>query len=241
MSGTRFSSRTVWLILADVAIIYGGIVLALYLRLGLSGSDYELNERNGWLKISVATLLCLLNLYFYDLYDYTVMGNRRELMLRLVQALGIAWALLAFLFYLVPPLFIGRGVLVISVPLVLVLLLSWRSSIHLLTGHPEIGEKILIVGTGQSALDTAQAVWDRRDAGYRIIGFVTENGAGSSEQIANLHVLGTTEELVGIIKNEKIDRIVIAVRERRGTFPTETLLKMSLAGNVCIEECASFF
>ena len=241
MSGNRFSSRTVWLILADVAIIYGGIILALYLRLGPSGSDYELNERNGWLKIGVATLLCLLNLYFYDLYDYTVMGNRRELMLRLVQALGIAWALLAFLFYLVPPLFIGRGVLVISVPLVLLLLLSWRSSIHVLTGHPEIGEKILIVGTGQSALDTAQAVWERRDAGYRIVGFVTENGTNSSEEITNLQVLGTTAELNSIVKSEKIDRIVIAVRERRGTFPTETLLKMSLAGNVYIEECTSFF
>lgn len=241
MIGTRFSPRTVWLILADVAIIYGGIVLALYLRVGLSGSDYELNERGGWLKISVATLLCLLNLYFYDLYDYTVMGNRRELMLRLVQALGIAWALLAFVFYFVPPLFIGRGVLVISVPVVLVLLLSWRSSIHLLTGHPEIGEKILIVGTGQSARDTAQAVSERRDAGYRIVGFVTENGATPGDKIANLQILGTTGELAGLIKNEKIDRIVIAVRERRGTFPTEALLKMSLAGNVCIEECTSFF
>jgi sugar transferase (PEP-CTERM system associated) len=241
MSGTRFSSRTVWLILADVAIIYGGVVLALYLRLGSSGTDYELNGKNGWLKISVATLLCLLSLYFYDLYDYTVMGNRRELMLRLIQALGIAWALLAFLFYFIPFLFIGRGVLVISVPLVLILLLSWRSSIHLLTGHPEIGEKILIVGTGQSALDTAQAVWERRDAGYRIVGFVTENGINSSEEITHLQVLGTTAELDSIVKSEKIDRIVIAVRERRGTFPTETLLKMSLAGNVCIEECTSFF
>jgi sugar transferase (PEP-CTERM system associated) len=241
MSGTRFSSRTVWLILADVAIIYGGVVLALYLRLGSSGTDYELNGKNGWLKISVATLLCLLSLYFYDLYDYTVMGNRRELMLRLIQALGIAWALLAFLFYFIPFLFIGRGVLVISVPLVLILLLSWRSSIHLLTGHPEIGEKILIVGTGQSALDTAQAVWERRDAGYRIVGFVTENGINSSEEIIHLQVLGTTAELDSIVKSEKIDRIVIAVRERRGTFPTETLLKMSLAGNVCIEECTSFF
>jgi len=241
MSGIRFSPRTVWLILADVAIIYGGIILALYLRVGLSGSDYELNERNGWLKISVATLLCLLNLYFYDLYDYTVMGNRRELLLRLVQALGIAWALLAFVFYFVPPLFIGRGVSVISVPLVMILLLSWRSSIHLLTGHPEIGEKILIVGTGQSALDTAQAVWDRRDAGYRIVGFVNENGENLSGKITNHRVLGTTAELATIIVSEKIDRIVIAVRERRGTFPTETLLQMSLAGNVCIEECTSFF
>ncbi len=241
MSGTRLSPRTVWLILADAAIIYGGIILALYLRLGSAGSDYELNERDGWEKIGVATLLCLLNLYFYDLYDYTVMGNRRELMLRVIQALGIAWALLAFLFYLVPPLFIGRGVLVISVPVVLVLLLSWRSSIHLLTGHPEIGEKILIVGTGQSALDTARAVWERRDAGYRIVGFVTENEGNQSEEIAKLQILGTTGELAAIIKNEKIDRIVIAVRERRGTFPTETLLQMSLAGDVCIEECTSFF
>ena len=241
MSGTSFSPRTVWLILADVAIIYGGIILALYLRLGLDGSDYELNGKNGWMKISVATLLCLLSLYFYDLYDYTVMSNRRELMLRLVQALGIAWALLALLFYFIPPFFIGRGVLIISVPLVLFLLLLWRSSIHLLTGHPEIGEKILIVGTGQSALDTAQAVWERRDAGYRIVGFVTENGTNSTEKITNLQILGTTGELAEIIKTEKVDRIVIAVRERRGTFPTETLLKMSLAGNVCIEECSSFY
>ena len=85
----------------------------------LTARNNELNKRNGWLKIGLATLVCLLILYFYDLYDFTVMGNRRELMLRLVQALGIAWALLAFLFYFVPPLFIGRGVSVISVPLVL--------------------------------------------------------------------------------------------------------------------------
>ncbi len=62
MNGTRFSPRTVWLILADVAIIYGGIILALYLRLGADGSRYELDERSGWLKIGVATLICLLNL-----------------------------------------------------------------------------------------------------------------------------------------------------------------------------------
>ncbi len=241
MSGTRLSPRTVWLILADTAFIYGGIVLAIYLRLGLSGADYQLNENDGWYKVGLATFVCLLVLYFYDLYDYTVMGNRRELMLRLVQALGIAWALLAFLFYFIPPLLIGRGVSVISVPLVLVLLLVWRVLIHLLTGHPDIGEKILLVGTGQSAKDTAQAVWDRRDAGYRIVGFVTENGTKPDEMIGEAKILGRTEELSEIIKREKVDRIVIAIRERRGTFPTEELLKMSLAGDVNIEECTSFF
>ncbi|MBA2620956.1 MAG: TIGR03013 family PEP-CTERM/XrtA system glycosyltransferase [Acidobacteria bacterium] len=241
MSKRSLSRRTVWLILADAAIIYGGVILALYLRLGLSGADNELNRKNGWLKIVLAMLVCLLILYFYDLYDYTVMGNRRELMLRLVQALGIAWALLALLFYFVPTLFIGRGVSVISVPVVLVLLLAWRNSIHYLTGHPEIGEKIVIVGTGRAALETAEAIWQRRDAGYRIIGFVTETDAPPEQTSAKMNILGAAENLETIATRDKIDRIVIAVRERRGTFPTETLLKMSLAGNVSIEECTSFF
>jgi sugar transferase (PEP-CTERM system associated) len=241
MNANKFSLRTIGLLLADAAIIYGGIILAMYLRLGVEGSRYQLSENNGWLKITLATGVCALILYFYDLYEYTVMTNRRELMLRLVQALGIAWALLALLFYFAPPLLIGRGVSVISVPLVLALILSWRVLIHYLMGHPEIGEKILVVGTGQAARDTAEAVFERRDAGYRIVGFVTENGIKPNTKIGDTTVIGTTDDLEGIVKNEKVDRIVIAVRERRGTFPTETLLKMSLTGDVSIEECTSFF
>ena len=183
MGAARFSPRIFWLILADAAFLYSGVLLAMYLRLGTSGSQNELNAKNGWLKIALASAVCLLILYFYDLYDYIVMTNRRELLLRLVQALGIAWVLLALLFYFVPPLLIGRGVSVISVPIVLGLLLGWRIFIHLLTGHPDIGEKILVVGTGQTALDTAEAVWERRDAGYRIVGFVTENGGKHPQRV----------------------------------------------------------
>lgn len=241
MSGSKFSVRTVWLILADGAIIYGGITLALFLRLGWTGAEFQLNEKNGWFKIALATSLSILISYFYDLYEFTVMGNRRELMLRLVQAIGISWAILALLFYFVPPLLIGRGVSIVSVPIVLFSLLIWRVLIHLLTGHPEFGEKILIVGTGNAAHDTARSVWERRDAGYRIAGFATENGIVPEEVPNEMNILGSADNLEEIIRDEKIDRVVIAVRERRGVFPTETLLKMSLAGDVDIEECTSFF
>ena len=118
MGASRFSPRIFWLILADAAILYGGVILAMYLRLGLAGSENELDAKNGWFKIALASAVCILILYFYDLYDYIVMTNRRELLLRLVQALGIAWALLASVFCFVPPLLIGRGVSVRSVPLV---------------------------------------------------------------------------------------------------------------------------
>lgn len=241
MSATRLSPRIISLLLADAAIMYAGVILAVYLRMGTDGWSYELNDKNGWLKIALASSVCLLIFYFYDLYDYVIMTNRRELILRMVQALGIAWALLAVVFYFVPQLLIGRGVLVISVPLVLGLLIGWRIFIHSLTGHPEIGEKILVVGTGQTALDTAEAVWERRDAGYRIAGFISENGAKPMQKLGRSVILGKAPDLESVIRNEKIDRVVIAVRERRGAFPTEALLKMSLAGDISIEECTSFF
>ncbi len=241
MSGTRFSPRTVGLIIAEATIVYGSVLLALYLRLGVWGAHYQLDERNGWMKIGLAAVFCIIALYFYDLYDFTVMNNRRELMLRLVQALGIAWALLALLFYFIPDLLIGRGVSVISLPLVLVILLAWRIFFHMLTGHPDIGEKVLIVGSGNSAYETARAIAERRDAGYRVVGYVSENGKPINASLPGSKYLGSANDLKAIIKSENVERLVIAIRERRGNFPTEELLRMSLAGNVNIEECASFF
>jgi sugar transferase (PEP-CTERM system associated) len=241
MAVTKFSLRTIGLILADAAIIYGGIVLALFFRLTLVGAEYQLNENNGYLKVTLATLVCLLTLYLYDLYDFTVMGNRKELLLRLIQALGISWAFLALIYYFVPMLLIGRGTSLYSVGIVLVALLLWKLLIHFLTGHPEIGEKILVVGSGQVAIDTAEGVLQRRDAGYRIVGFATGNPEEVLEKLPNARILGATEDIQNIVQTNDIDRIVIAIRDRRGKFPVEALLEMSLAGNVSIEECTSFY
>jgi len=228
-------------VLADATIIFASVVLALYVRLGVAGALNELDFRDGWLKITLITLVTLVVAYFSDVYDFSVTSNRRELILRLIQTIGIAWVLLSIVFYFLPQLLIGRGVSLISIPIVLVFLLSWRIAIHFLAGHPGIGEKILIVGAGPAAIETAEAVLQRRDAGLRIVGFVTDDVSSAVHTLPQQRVVGTTDELEQIIRNERVDRIVIAVRERRGTFPTEALLRMSLAGDVAIEECTSFF
>jgi FlaA1/EpsC-like NDP-sugar epimerase len=162
---TRISARTIGLLLADGVIIYFAIVVAMHLRLDWDGAAYQLLENNALLKIALATGICVVTIYFYDLYDYAVMNNRREMILRLIQVMGIAWTLLALLFYFVPPLMIGRGTLVYSLFLSLILLLGWRGLIHFLTGHPDLGEKVLILGAGPIATDTARVVTERRDAG----------------------------------------------------------------------------
>lgn len=214
---------------------------AVYLRVGTEGSHFELVERQGFLKAALATLFCLAAFYLFDLYDFVVMHDRRELVLRLVQALGLAWIALALAFYGFPQLMLGRGISVIALPLALALMVAWRVSIHWLLGHPDFGEKILIVGSGPLAVEIARETLGRKDAGYRIAGFIGNDPELLGKSLINPRVIGLTSELDDVVRRENIDRIVVAMGERRGALPTQELLQLSLAGTVNIEEGASFY
>ncbi|MCA1557852.1 MAG: sugar transferase, partial [Acidobacteria bacterium] len=169
------------------------------------------------------------------------MHDRRELVLRLIQALGLAWVALAFASYALPQLMIGRGVWLIALPVALTLTITWRILIHWFLGHPGIGERILIVGSGPVAIEIAREVLGRRDAGYRILGFVDSNPELVGKSLINPRVVGLTAELEEIVKREGVDRIIVSMGERRGQFPSDQLLRLSLSGNVSIEEGASFY
>ena len=241
MNPSRLNKRTVLLLLAEAMLLFGGLIVAVYLRLGAADSEYELIERHGFYKAALATAFCLAAFYLYDLYDFIVMHDRRELVLRLVQALGLAWIALAIAFYALPQLMIGRSVSLIALPLALTLMVSWRLTIHWLLGHPQLGERILIVGSGDLAVDVAREALERPDAGFRIVGFVDDDPALLGKSLINPSVIGLTSELPALVQSEHIDRIVVAIGDRRGQFPTQQLLRLSLSGNVSIEECASFY
>jgi len=231
----------VLLIIAEAVLVYGAMICAVYIRFGLVEGATELLQNNGFSKAALAAFFCLTAFYLFDLYDFLVMHDRRELVLRLIQALGLAWIVLAFSFYMFPALKLGRGVSLISLPIALTLMVGWRISIHWLLGHPDFGERILIVGSGQLAVEVAREVLDRPDAGYRIVGFVGTDADLLGKSLINPRVIGMTEELDTIVKREHIDRIVVAMGERRGQLPTNKLLQLSLAGQVNIEEGASFY
>jgi len=237
----RFNRRMVLLLLAEALLLFGGLIVAVYVRLGAIDAEDALITRHGFYKAALATVFCLASFYLLDLYDFVVMHDRRELVLRLLQALGLAWIALALIFYLMPQVMIGRGVSMISLPLALLLMVGWRLAIHWVLGHPEIGERILIVGSGPFAIEIARETLGRPDAGYRVVGFVDNDPALVGKSLINPKVIGLTSELGSLVRSEHIDRIVVAIADRRGQFPTEELLRLSLSGDVSIEESASFY
>ena len=237
----RVNGRTLLLLLGEAALVYGAVIAAVYLRVGVDDAYFELVSKNGFWKAGLALFFCLAAFYLFDLYDFVVMHDRRELVLRLVQALGLAWVALALSFYFYPALMLGRSISLIALPLALTLMVTWRVSIHWFLGHPDFGERILIVGSGDAAVDVAREVLSRPDAGYRVVGFVGTDSELLGKSLINPRVIGLTEELGDIVGREHIDRIVVAMGERRGQFPTDKLLQLSLTGRVSIEEGAAFY
>src|SRR5438309_1265728 len=241
MKASRFNTRTILLLLVEAMLLFGGVVMAVYVRLGAVEAEETLIQRNGFYKAALATVFCLASFYLFDLYDFVVMFDRRELVLRLLQALGLAWVALALIFYAVPQVMIGHGVSLISLPLALLLMVGWRLAIHWVLGHPDLGERILIVGSGPFAVEIARETLGRPDAGFRVVGFVDNDPELVGKSLINPKVIGLTSELAWLVKREAIDRIVVAIGDRRGQFPTQELLRLSLSGDVSIEESASFY
>src|SRR5688572_20609861 len=75
------------------------------------------------LIVAGVTQVCL---YYADLYNLRRVSDRRELFIRMAQALGAAALILALIYYWFPDLVIGRGVFAIATAFIVVLVVGWR-------------------------------------------------------------------------------------------------------------------
>jgi sugar transferase (PEP-CTERM system associated) len=73
------------------------------------------------------------------------------------------------------------------------------------------------------------------------VGFADSDPTLLGKSLINPKVIGLTSELGALVRRENIDRIVVAIGDRRGHFPTQELLRLGLSGDVSIEESAAFY
>src|SRR5947207_15849447 len=104
--------RSAVLILCDMLLIVASIAAGAYVRLGPFAGE-KLSQGHGLAKAFLIAFVCQLCLYYGDLYDLRAVRDRRELLVRLLQALGGTSLILAALYFWFPSLVIGRGVFVV--------------------------------------------------------------------------------------------------------------------------------
>jgi sugar transferase (PEP-CTERM system associated) len=226
----RFTLRATILILFEALLIVGAVAVAALIRFGEWTPDI-LFEGNGlWrtLLVVVVTQTCL---YYADLYNVQLVTDRRELFVRLFQALAAASLVLAAIYYWFPDAIIGRGVFLVAALLVFVGVVGWRLVWEWLSRRVGPRERLLLVGTNPVALSLAKELYERRhDLGVEIIGFVDSDPAKVGDAVINPGVIGTIEDIPSIVRARSVDRVVVSLVDARGKLPMEKLLEMKLDG-----------
>ena len=217
------SARSLTVFGGELLLIFGSVALA-------AGLQHTPNLATNLWKIALVTIVCQLCLYYNDFYDLTLVHSNRELIVRLLQAVGAASIVLAAMYFTIPALMIGNGIFVSALFVFLVAILAWRLLFNRLTGSLHMQERILVVGTGEAARKVVRQILDQREFAYRVIGFVDDDPKRVGERIVNPGIIGTHDDISALVARHHINRIVVALSDRRGKLPIEELLRAKMAG-----------
>ena len=232
----RVPWRTAALIAGESVLIVGAVGLSASVRLG---TDAWMVQQGYLAKALLVAVVCQLCLYYGDLYDLRVVSDRRELLVRLLQSLGAAALLLASAYALLPGLVMARGVFVLAALFVITVVTGWRVALEWVSGVAP-RERLLLVGTGPAAVVLARELYQRKELGVEIVGFVDTDPARVGMPVINPGVIGTIDDIPAIIHSHSVDRVVVSLAEARGKLPMDRLLEMKLSG-VTFDHLASVY
>ena len=229
IGGQRVPTWTILLWASDTISIILGLLVATQLRfLSFRATFFYLKSPNTALRFGLVVLAAGLALYYNDLYSPHVVSRRNELAIRVFHALGIACVALGILYYFAPDSSLGRGIAVLAAPAILLFTLSSRLiSTDLMLRGPE---RVLVVGTAPAGISLVREIIRRRELNLKVVGFLDERGENIGKSLVNPGIIGAVRDLDEIVIKEKIDRVVLALAERRGQTPVRQLLQLKFQG-----------
>src|SRR5579871_840652 len=239
IGGQRIPTKTLVLLASESLLIILGLALATTLRFATSRWEYAGGHTIA--RFLVVVLMCEFALYYNDFYDIEVMKSRSKLVIGLLQALGIACIGLALVYYLAPGVSLGRGIAALAVPTIMTFIFAWRLLLDakgfFFLRSPE---RVLIVGTGSTGISLTREICDRPDLNLKVLGFLDEKGENIGMSLVNPGIIGGLGELESLVKENKIDRVVLSLKEQRGRMPYRELLRLKFAG-VVVEDAHTVF
>jgi sugar transferase (PEP-CTERM system associated) len=155
-----------------------------------------------------------------------------EIYFRLLLVLGVLCFVLGVIVFVYPDIYIGPHVLTVGIALLVLVLSAWRRAYEWIISLSAFRERVYVLGDGERAQVLIETLRTRRDAGMQVV-----NGEGRGEFSGDLERFEA--DLRAFCEPKpRIDRVIVAMENRRGRMPVRELLDLRLRG-VVIED-ASF-
>ncbi|MBU4606075.1 MAG: TIGR03013 family PEP-CTERM/XrtA system glycosyltransferase, partial [Proteobacteria bacterium] len=245
ISSSRPSPYIIAFVLGESLLMIGGAVLAVYFRLGTSAEIFTF--RYSWYRLLLVPVVLQVTFYYSDLHNFRISRPFIWIVARVTQAMAVGTLALAVVYYFLPRLLLGRGILFLSFIITTLLVLIWRGLYRWALQQRFLAARLLILGSGSLADSIIEELISRSDNVYNVVGIMDLSADGLarragdeptpevnlSEQWASLlkaELRHDPSELMGLVRYLEVNMVVAAMDEKRGRMPMQELLEVRMVG-----------
>lgn len=188
------------------------------------------------LKFLIFGFIVIFSSFIIEMYNPEKNNSKKEILLKAYFGILISFISLSTIYYMLPPIAFGRGLILISLLSFSLFQLTWHlgyKSLKLLG----LARKVLILGTGPLAQKIGMALKSSNKQ-YVLAGYI--NLPGEPLYISSDSTFINSGGLLDTVKEKKADKIVVSLSERRGVFPLKEVLKCKFNG-IEVVDAPSFY
>jgi len=221
----------------DVVLSVAALYLAFLIRFGaLPDYAYPLTAAGAGSMASFVAVLIFTS-FFMEFYDRDQKEDSLELLVRGVVLVLTLFFVFSALYYMVPDIMFGRGVLLLALSVFGALQFLWHLVIRKGLRLPGLASRVLVLGTGPLARQMGALINDS-NRNYVLTGYYS--CAGEAMEVPSDDVVSNGHGLVAAALAEKVHKIVVSLSERRGVFPMKDALRLKFSG-IEVDDAPSFY
>lgn len=229
-------SSLIALIVIELLLLWLSIYAGVEIR--FIGGESTIDLEPLYPKALLFTSVMFIALTSMGLYKNLYREGLNGVVLRLVLSMLLALAGMSIAFYLFPYMFLGRGVFAWSFAIAIGAIVVTRVIFFRVVGHENLKRRILVLGAGVRSEQFKQLRRKVDHLGYIILGFV--HVAGERDVMPAESVIHIDVPLLDYVRQHAVDEIVVALEDRRKSFPVEDLLDCKMSG-VGVVDAQTFF
>jgi sugar transferase (PEP-CTERM system associated) len=237
IGGQQIPTRTILLALSESVLVFLGLLAVIAVGQFARAPGPIRLTAVGLAQIALVALTYELFLYYTEIYDLQLTRNRSAMMVRLLQAFGTSCLFLALVYAYVPALKLQKGVVIVATPLVMAMIFGWRRLLSATGVMSRRSERVAVLGTGAVGIAVVREVCARPELNWNVVGFLDQDPRNVGKPLVNPGIIATIADLKQVVRNERIDRIMISLKEG-DQMPVGALMQLKLAG-IVVEDASS--
>jgi sugar transferase (PEP-CTERM system associated) len=224
--GQQIRHQIALVAMLEAAACFGAPYLAAVIRFHQSITAIESEYGSLWPRGVFFAGAMVIALFCVGQYSPRQRARVRGVLLRIAASAAASFVALAFVYFILPAEYLGRGVLSLTVVIGFLASVAIRSVTSRLVSRDLFKRRVLVYGCGERALTLSRLRRRSDRIGFQIVGFLAAEGEVAA--VPPELILRRTDTLLRFCRRRDVHEIVIAMDDRRRGFPVRELLDCKL-------------